>query len=154
LDSVYCLLRKGWFKATPEEVVRQNILQYLTQKLDFPLSQIVIEQSLKDMPHLSLSSTRFPNRRADIVCYAKNIHPQYELFPLLLVECKAVKLQPQVILQATGYNFYLKAKYVALANKQEIRLGWYDSDLKSYRFVNNLYPYHTLINALSNKIIN
>jgi len=32
-------------------------------------------------------------RRADIICFAKNIHPSYLFFPLLVVECKGEKIK-------------------------------------------------------------
>lgn len=82
------------------------------------------------MPHLALAP-QIPLRRADILCYRQGS-------PLLLVECKAIPLTSKVLQQVIAYNYYLKAPYVAVANEQELRTGWYDAEQGSYVFVDGL----------------
>lgn len=100
------------------------------------------------MPHLSRGQHKLPDRRADLLCYAAGIHAQHMLYPLLLVECKAVKLTPKVINQVLGYNVYLQACFVAIANQDEIQTGWYDVTQKQYRFMDGLPEYAALLGAL------
>lgn len=113
----------------------------MTATLGYPESGFVIEQSLHSMPHLqSIPKSRFPNRRADILFFAKNIHPQHALYPLMLIECKAVKLTATTINQVLSYNYYLQAYMVAIANASELKLGIREKD-GTYRFEEGLPPY-------------
>lgn len=89
-EVIYCCIRKEWVAATPEEKVRQKLLAGMIGSLGYPASTIAVEQSLREMPHLALNPLKMPSRRADVVVFAKDIHPHHSLFPLLLVECKAV----------------------------------------------------------------
>ena len=84
-------VRKTWVKETAEELIRQKILQIMVRDLHFPPSMLAIEKELSLLPHLQLTPD-VPKRRLDILAFAKNGE---ELFPLLLIECKAVKLTPQ-----------------------------------------------------------
>lgn len=148
-SQIYCQIRKLWVAALPEELVRQNLITYMIQDLGYPSHSLVLEQGLRGLPHLSLSNQqKIPVRRADIICFAKDIHPDYALYPLLLIECKAVKLTAKVINQVAGYNHYLKARYIAIANQTEIQTGWYDPSEKKYLFVNHLPSYSELLQKL------
>lgn len=142
---IQCSLRKKMVSATPEEVVRQNMLKHL-QQLSFPFSHMAVEVELKKMPHLTGLSS-IPNRRADIVCFAKDIHPQHSLYPLVLIECKAIPLTEHVMHQVVGYNHFLKACYLVVANQSEMRLGWYDPTCLDYKFVPYIPSYSQLITA-------
>lgn len=144
-SKIYCQIRKIPVVELPEERVRQRLLKKMTEELHFPTSHIVIEKNLRQMPHIEHSGIEVPDRRADIVCFAKEIHPLHPLYPLLLIECKAVPLTEKVLTQVTGYNHYMRAYYVAIVNEEEIRTGWYDFKIKGYRFINYLPSYQKLI---------
>jgi hypothetical protein len=147
-ELIYCSIRKEWVAALPEEAVRQKLIAQMVEQLGYPISLLVVEKSLKQMPHLSPGQRQVPDRRADLICYAQGIHPQHQLYPLLLVECKAVKLTPKVINQVLGYNVYLQAYFVAIANQDEIKTGWYDAAAQQYRFADGLPAYAALLSAL------
>lgn len=149
MDKVYCRIRKMWVAATPEEKVRQYLLGYMIANLGFPEGGIALEKGLNQMPHLALVSQKIPDRRADIVCFAKGIHPRHELYPLLLIECKAVKLTPKVINQVTGYNHFMQSYYVCVANQDQIRTGWYDKEKKAYTFVDYLPAFADLLATIT-----
>lgn len=119
LDSqqVFCSVRKTWVAATPEEMVRQQWIQHLTQPLGYPIESLGVEKELRQMPHLALSPMKLPTRRADLIVFGR------DLLPLLLIEFKAVPLTEKAWRQVLGYNFYLGAPFVALANGQEARFG-------------------------------
>lgn len=88
----------------------------MIEQLGYPRELIVVEKELSLLPHLR-SHGQLPTRRADIICFGKDIHPDYSLFPLLLIECKAGEMGFDAEQQALGYNHYVQAPYVALANQ-------------------------------------
>ncbi|MBE0648929.1 MAG: type I restriction enzyme HsdR N-terminal domain-containing protein [Bacteroidales bacterium] len=101
--EVFDPLRKKFVKLTPEEWVRQHMLNYMTAYLNFPPSLIGVEVRLK------YNGMR---KRSDIVAYDRNGEP------LLVVECKApsVTLTQDVIYQIAMYNSALMGKYLVVSN--------------------------------------
>jgi len=148
LSKLFCPIRKTWIAATPEEEVRQRLLHDLISLLGYPHGLVAVEKELKQMPHLRLNPVEPPLRRADILCFGKEIHPDYALYPLLLIECKAVKLTRKVINQVTGYNHYLKAYFIAVANQEEVQTGWYDKEKGDYTFIPRLPGYQELLKTV------
>lgn len=144
-ESIYCSIRKMWVAALPEEIIRQRLITHMIQNLSFPSSSLAVEKGLKQMPHLTLLPGDIPDRRADLVCFAKGIHPDHSLYPLLLIECKAVPLNSKVMHQVMGYNHFLKAHFIAAANENEIRLGWLDKTFQTYQFIPYLPSYTDLL---------
>ncbi len=142
-DTVYCRIRREWVAATPEEGVRQNLLSLLIEGRGFPLASIAVEKGLKQMPHLAMINGNIPDRRADIVCFSTGIHPHHSLYPLLLIECKAVKLTDKMVNQLTGYNHFIRAYFICIANGEEVRTGWHTKE-KGYQFIHYLPEYRTL----------
>ena len=144
-ESIFCPIRKAWVAALPEELVRQRFITYMTEERGFPASLISVEKSLRQLPHLALTdSQHIPDRRADILCFAKGVNGVY---PLLLVECKAVKLIPTVVSQIVGYNHHVGASFIAVVNQTEMRVGWFDKSKREYVFLNTLPTYVDLLNA-------
>ncbi len=148
MDQIFCQVRKEWVAAQPEERVRQHLVKHLIQDLGFPSSYICLEKGLRQMPHLNLLDQEVPDRRADIVCFASGIHPKYALYPLLLIECKAVKLTPKVLSQVVGYNHFMQAHYIAAANQTDVQFGWYDSAKKDYAYIPYIPLYKDLLSNL------
>jgi hypothetical protein len=143
--KVRCLIRREWLAATPEEVVRQRLLLAMTQDLGYPRSWFCVEKWLTELPHLALSPTQqLPNRRIDILCYATDQSSNKGLNPLILIECKAVPITAKAIRQAIGYNLYVGAPYICLANASEIHFGHYDSASKSYQFGHRIPSYQEI----------
>ena len=98
--AIFDEIRKKFILLTPEEWVRQHVVQYLLQDKNYPKSYINIEKLIK---------VNELNKRYDIVVY----QPNGELF--LLIECKApeVKISQQTFDQIARYNLVLNAKYNA-----------------------------------------
>lgn len=108
---------------TPEERVRQALIQKMIGDWGFPRGLISIEQGIGP-------------RRYDLLCYTQ------EMTPLVLFECKAHKLSEEAIKQALGYNDEVKAPFVCLCAASEIRTFWHEKGaLKSVPF---LPPYKEL----------
>ncbi len=147
-SKVYCVVRKKWVSALSEEIIRQAIILKMTQELGYSLQGFALEIALHQLPHLAGSSQKLPQRRADIVYYTKEKSAENAHYPLLLIECKAVPLNPKVIRQVVGYNYYVQARYIAIANEQEIQLGWKDKD-DNYAFIHQLPTLQSILSNLT-----
>jgi hypothetical protein len=144
--QLYCSVRKTWVSATPEEHIRQNILQLLIQSLGFPTAYISVEKEIKSLLHIQRSE-QLSERRVDIICFTKS--ETSGLYPFLLIECKAVPITSKELRQVIGYNHHLKAPFIALANQFEKKLGWYDSQIADYTFVDYIPTYTELYSSIS-----
>jgi sulfur carrier protein ThiS len=114
MREVFDEIRSCWVAATPEEIVRQLWIKKMVQELGFPKELIAVEKELKALPHLA--SAPVPDRRIDVLCFTNT----ESLVPLLLMECKAEQILPKAIEQVMGYNLYVQAPFVAIANDREI----------------------------------
>lgn len=130
----------------PEEVVRKNLIQKMVKQLNYPAELLAVEVELASIPHLK-EQRNLPKRRADIICFSKG---EREIFPLLMVECKAVALTRAAIEQVQGYNFYVKAFFLAVANEEEIQTFWYSSKEK-FSSVSFLPSYDQLIKVVKER---
>lgn len=88
---------------TPEEWVRQHLLNYLVKEKNIPASTISVEKELV------LNDLK---RRYDVVVYNR------ELKPYLIVECKApyIELDKFVVEQALRYNLTVGANLLMISN--------------------------------------
>ena len=104
-DQIFDPFRKTWVLLTPEEWVRQNLLQYLVQKLHYPSSLIAVEKEIK----LGELSKRF-----DIVVYKNEM-------PWMIIECKEakVRLNEKTMEQILQYQQVLTAQYLFISNGHE-----------------------------------
>jgi len=95
--------RKLWVRLTPEEWVRQNIIQYLLQAMHYPASLIAIEKELQ------LGELK---KRFDILVYDKN-H-----LPWMMIECKSmdVPLDDRVLSQVLRYHIAIPVPYLVITN--------------------------------------
>lgn len=116
-------IRKKWLALTPEEWVRQHVINYLIEVKKYPASLISLEKEIE------LNNTK---RRCDIVVYTK------ELKPLIVVECKAseIELSQAVLDQALRYNLVLSVPYIMITN------GLNDAVYHLQEKVNDLPNYH------------
>lgn len=99
----------------PEELIRQAFIRFLEEK-QVPRSLMIIEKTLKELPHL-FEEASLPNRRVDLLLYQKK---QGSLVPFLLVEVKASLLSDKALYQVAGYNHYVKSPYIALVSDKDL----------------------------------
>ena len=109
-ELIFDEVRKQWVRLTPEEWVRQNMLQYLIQTLQYPAALIAVERALK----LGELQKRF-----DILVYDK----QHQ--PWLMIECKAmdITLNENVLQQILRYNMALPVTFMFITNGTSV-FGW------------------------------
>ena len=102
-EFIFDEFRKRWILLTPEEWVRQNFLQYLTQIKKYPASLIAIEKEIK------LGELK---KRFDVVVYDRNSKPW------MIIECKEmnVPLDKSVLDQVLRYNITLNVPYLVVTN--------------------------------------
>jgi len=100
---IFDFIRKKWLILTPEEWVRQHVLNYLVHEKKYAASTIAVEKEL------SLNDVK---KRFDIVVYSKNLNP------FLIIECKApyIELDNLVVEQALRYNIVIKAPFLMITN--------------------------------------
>jgi hypothetical protein len=121
-------LRKKDIPLTPEEWVRQNILQFLIEERGFPKSLISVEAGLKVNLFL---------RRYDALIYSR------EGQPLMLIECKAtsVAVNQGTFDQITIYNRSFKCPYLLVTNGLKHYCCKLDENEKKYIFLENIPAY-------------
>jgi hypothetical protein len=108
-EMIFDPIRKKHVRLTPEEWVRQNLLQYLMQTKQYPGSMMAIEKGL---------SVNGVNKRFDIVVYQQEE-------PWLLIECKEPDqaLNALVAQQMLSYKSVLPSvKYLCISNGNDTLL--------------------------------
>lgn len=101
-EYIFDAVRKKWVRLTPEEWVRQNMLQYLLQVKKYPAALLAVEKEIQ------LGELR---KRCDIVVYK-------EAQPWMIIECKemGVPLTEQVLMQIMRYNMAFSCSYLIITN--------------------------------------
>ena len=101
--AIFDEIRKKFVVLTPEEWVRQHVVQYLLLEKKYPKSLINVEKLVK---------VNGLNKRYDIVVF----QPNGEIF--LLIECKApeVSISQQTFDQIARYNLKLNAQFLMVTN--------------------------------------
>ena len=134
-------LRRQWVADTPEERVRQALIAKMIGDLGFPQKWMAVE---KDVASLPLAKTLpDPNRRLDLICYTS---VKKQIVPLLIVECKAEKLDEGAASQVFGYNAMIGAPFVCLASANEIKTMW--REFGEIRAVSFLPSYEQLVEKI------
>ncbi|GAB4186230.1 MAG: type I restriction enzyme HsdR N-terminal domain-containing protein [Simkaniaceae bacterium] len=148
--TLFDVIRSQKLAAAPEEIIRQKLVRLLLNK-GYPKSLILIEQKISKLPHIHKQFGSLPDRRIDILVYCKEMAFQNEdIFPLLLIECKAVPLTRKVFRQAAGYNYYIKAPFFALANSSECIIGWHPKEASFLQYFTGLPDYEELLKLYKN----
>jgi len=82
-----------------------------------------------------------------VACFAKNIHPEHSLYPLLLIECKESANDAMKALdQVKGYNLFVKAYFIAVAYPGGELFGFLEKD--KFRLLEYLPSYQQLVQAV------
>lgn len=99
---VFDVIRRKNVILTPEEFIRQQIIQLITHKFKYPLQAIAVEKQI------TVGERR---KRFDIVVFK-------DAKPWMIIECKSNDsvLDEGVMQQIIEYNLVLKASYLLLTN--------------------------------------
>ncbi|HEY4628679.1 type I restriction enzyme HsdR N-terminal domain-containing protein [Flavobacterium sp.] len=126
--AIFDEIRKKFVILTPEEWVRQHVVQFLLQEKKYPKSYINIEKLLK------INDLK---KRYDIVVF----NPDGSIF--ILVECKApeIKISQDTFDQIARYNMTLNAQYLMVTNGHNHYFCQMDYEQELYKFLQELPNY-------------
>lgn len=115
-------IRKKYLVLTPEEWVRQHVVQYLILEKNYPKSLIKLEGGL------TLNSLQ---KRSDILLYNN------DGMKIMLVECKApsVKITQSTFDQIARYNFIHQVNHLLVSNGLSHYCCEIDHTRQTYRFL-------------------
>ncbi|WP_405397647.1 type I restriction enzyme HsdR N-terminal domain-containing protein [Maribacter sp. Asnod2-G09] len=122
---IFDVIRKKFLVLTPEEWVRQHVVQFLIQEKNYPLSHINVEKQI------TLNGLK---KRYDVVVFK----PNGELH--ILVECKApeVSISQMTFDQIAQYNFKLNATYLMVTNGRSHYYCQTDFVAEKYEFMQEI----------------
>ncbi|MEQ8908073.1 MAG: type I restriction enzyme HsdR N-terminal domain-containing protein [Vicingaceae bacterium] len=130
--KIFDAIRRGFFVLTPEEWVRQNLIQFLIEDRAYPKGLIAIEKGLKvnGLP-----------KRFDALVYHQNGNPK------LLVECKAPEIQidQKAFDQIARYNYSLKLPYLLVSNGLQHYCAKVNWQTKEFEFLNDIPHYEEIL---------
>jgi hypothetical protein len=123
--AIFDEIRKKFVVLTPEEWVRQHVIQFLISEMKYPKSWINVEKVIK---------INGLTKRYDVVVF----NPNGTIF--LLVECKAPKitLSQETFNQIARYNLTLNAQYLMVTNGLNHYFCQMDFQNEKYHFLQNL----------------
>lgn len=123
--AIFDPLRKKFIILTPEEWVRQHVIQFLLQEKKFSKSLLNVEKQLKIHQLI---------KRYDLLAY----NPDGSIH--LVVECKAasVKITQETFDQIARYNLSLKANYLMVTNGLQHYFCQMDYQQEKYHFLPDL----------------
>ncbi|PKL79872.1 MAG: type I restriction endonuclease subunit R [Ignavibacteriae bacterium HGW-Ignavibacteriae-4] len=105
-SKIFDKVRKKYVECTPEEWVRQNLIDFLASDYGYLLSRMQVEIGFK------INEKEF---RLDIICHDKKGNPY------LIVECKSpdIKLNQATLNQIGIYNIAQKTQFLLVTNGLE-----------------------------------
>lgn len=134
--AIFDEIRKKFIILTPEEWVRQNVVQYLLQEKKYPKSLINVEKLLKINGLV---------KRYDVVVFNKD----GSIF--ILVECKApeIKISQATFDQIARYNMTMKSEYLMVTNGLNHYFCQMDFENEKYTFLRELPDYSSQWSVVS-----
>lgn len=120
--EIFDPVRKKYVALTPEEWVRQHMLNYLICEKQYTASLLGVE--------VTVTYNRM-KKRGDIVAYDRTGKP------ILIVECKApdVKITQNVFDQIAMYNCSFAGKFLVVTNGMEHYACSIDHEQKTWKFL-------------------
>jgi len=120
--SIFDIIRKKHIILTPEEWVRQHLVHFFINQLNYPKSLISVEDGLK---------VNKMQKRSDIIIYNR----LGKVF--MVVECKSakIKLGQNSMIQLSTYNQKYNAEYLALTNGLQIYVCRMDYENKTSDYI-------------------
>ena len=128
--SIFDEIRKKFIILTPEEWVRQHVVQFLLEEKKYPKSLINVEKVLK------INGLR---NRYDVVVF----NSDGSIF--ILIECKApeIKIAQATFDQIARYNMTMNAQFLMVTNGLNHYFCQMDYENEKYTFLENLPNYNS-----------
>jgi type I site-specific restriction-modification system R (restriction) subunit len=121
-------IRRRFVLLTPEEWVRQHVVNFLVTQKNFPLSLISVEKGFKNNQR---------KQRYDLLVFDRKGEP------LMMIECKApgIDINQHVFDQAGRYNNKYKAAYMLISNGMNHYCCLINKTSRQYRFLQEIPDY-------------
>jgi predicted type IV restriction endonuclease len=128
--SIFDEIRKKFIILTPEEWVRQHVVQFLLDEKKYPKSLINVEKVLK------VNGLR---KRYDVVVF----NSDGSIF--ILIECKApeIKISQATFDQIARYNMTMNSEFLMVTNGLNHYFCQMDFENEKYTFLENLPNYNS-----------
>ncbi|MBF0433541.1 MAG: type I restriction enzyme HsdR N-terminal domain-containing protein [Fibrobacteria bacterium] len=129
-------VRKKWVAHTPEEHVRQSVVEYLRDQVGVPVNLCCVEYCLTNIDPGNL-------KQVDILVWKPGRAGEgKQLTPWLLVECKAptVKIDEELEFQVLHYLHVVRCDFLMLTNGADTR--YYRLGEGQYERVESLPAYN------------
>ena len=128
--AIFDEIRKKFIILTPEEWVRQHVVQFLLEEKKYPKSLINVEKVLK------INGLR---KRYDVVVF----NSDGSIF--ILIECKApeIKIAQATFDQIARYNMTMNAQFLMVTNGLNHYFCQMDYENEKYTFLENLPNYNS-----------
>jgi predicted type IV restriction endonuclease len=128
--SIFDEIRKKFIILTPEEWVRQHVVQFLLEEKKYPKSLINVEKVLM------VNGLR---KRYDVVVF----NSDGSIF--VLIECKApaIKIAQATFDQIARYNMTMKSQFLMVTNGLNHYFCQMDFENEKYTFLENLPNYNS-----------
>lgn len=129
--KIFDAIRGNYFDLSPEEWVRQNLVNYFIHEKEYPRGLMAIEKGLL---------VNGIKKRTDILVYSN------EGNPILMVECKAptVKINQAAFDQIARYNIHYKLPYLVVSNGLMHFCAKINFKTNTFMFLKDLPAYHEL----------
>nr|WP_315164217.1 type I restriction enzyme HsdR N-terminal domain-containing protein [uncultured Flavobacterium sp.] len=130
--SIFDEIRKKFIILTPEEWVRQHVVQFLLEEKKYPKSLINVEKVLK------VNGLR---KRYDVVVF----NPDGSIY--ILIECKApqIKIAQSTFDQIARYNMTMQSQFLMVTNGLNHYFCQMDFENEKYQFLPELPNYMSKI---------
>jgi hypothetical protein len=122
------VVREKYVKLTPEEWVRQLVINFLMEDRNVPRSLMAVEMDLE---------VNDQKKRCDLAVYNR------QGTPVVVVECKApdVDIDQETFNQVARYNLALQVKYLVVSNGRTNYCCRLDYSRNTYQFIDTLPPF-------------
>lgn len=132
VQQIFDVIRRKWLILTPEEWVRQHLIQYLILEKNCPVGLISVEKGLE---------FNGMKRRYDLVVFSRNA------LPVLLAECKApeIPITQDVFDQAARYNMVMHVPFLMITNGLKHYCCHIDLEKKSYSFLQEIPDFGEMV---------
>lgn len=134
---LYDPCRQRLLQYTPEEEVRQKIIQVLLEDMKIPREALMTEYALNKIDPTS-------RQRADIVVWHKDRENNEHALLVLEIKANHIELTNHTLEQVQSYNEVLKAKYIGISNGKQMQL-YEVNDGNTIPLTDELYTYTELL---------
>ncbi|HDR7799918.1 type I restriction enzyme HsdR N-terminal domain-containing protein [Bacillus paranthracis] len=138
-------IRKKLILISPEEIVRQQVIQFLIKDMQVPTEYIEVEVPMSYFK-------KGLKGRADIIVYGERDN---QLIPLLIIECKAnhVPLTESVFNQVIRYDEMIFADMIMVTNGIETIFQVYCTSTKLYKNLSVIPSYEDVVERQNLQIV-